>query len=134
MIKLKNSRQSHKVVFKVHQKDKSEILAICDKDLLGKKLIDYIAMDVKTPLVRYKDLVGVEIANEIKKSIDLIKKSGLGYEFRTTVLPRIFGMGDFEKMGKMVEDANKFYIQNFRPGETLNPDFKNERRYTEKET
>ncbi len=32
------SKPSKKVVFKVHKKDKSEILAICDKELFGKKL------------------------------------------------------------------------------------------------
>ncbi|NHJ00545.1 MAG: DUF424 family protein [Candidatus Heimdallarchaeota archaeon] len=35
---MNDSQPSKKVSFKVHQKDKTEILAICDKELFGKRL------------------------------------------------------------------------------------------------
>ena len=60
------------------------------KDLIEKKLIDYVAMDIKAPLIntKYTQITGIKgILNKVKKSIKIIKNSGLDYEFRTTIVP-----------------------------------------------
>ena len=53
--------------------------------LLNKRLLDFIAMDIKAPLDKYKSVCGVKInIQNIRKSIEIIKKSNIPFEFRTT--------------------------------------------------
>lgn len=56
---------------------------------------------------------GEKISKNIKKSIDLIKNSGIPYEFRTTVCHPLHSIEDFHEIGKMIEGAPLYYIQNF---------------------
>ena len=56
--------------------------------LLRENLLDYIAMDIKNSIDNYNKVVrNFTDKEKILKSIDLIMKSGLNYEFRTTTLP-----------------------------------------------
>ncbi len=55
------------------------------KELIDKKLVDFIAMDLKAPMAKYSAITGVETnENIIRQSMDLIRQSGLEYQFRTT--------------------------------------------------
>ena len=87
---------------------------------IEKKLIDYIAMDVKAPLdERYEKLSGVKTDIEkIKRSISLIMGSGLPYEFRTTVVPGLLEEKDIEDLARCIAGADKFVLQQFTPGHT----------------
>ena len=83
--------------------------------LLRKKLVDYIAMDIKTVLERYDDVACVRVDKEkIQKSIELIKGSGVEHEFRTTVIPSLVGKKEIFLIGKWLKGSRKFVIQNFR--------------------
>ncbi len=93
------------------------------KKLIDKKLVDYIAMDIKAPLEEEKYAVasGVKVDLEkIRQSIALIKNSGIDYEFRTTVVPTIHQLEDLLNIAQAIAPAQKFYLQNFRPEKTLN--------------
>ena len=84
------------------------------KELINEKLIDYIAMDIKSPLENYSKVVNRSVdTDKIKKSINIIMNSGIDYEFRTTVLPSLISIDDFDKIGKMIEGAKKYYLQKF---------------------
>ena len=53
--------------------------------------VDYIAMDIKAPLERYEEAIGVKIDTTlIRESIQIIKNSNKDYEFRTTVFKNYF--------------------------------------------
>ncbi len=94
------------------------------KKLIKGKLLDYVAMDIKAPLDAYDKATGVKIdLKKIKQSIDVIKKSGLDYEFRTTVVPTIHTKEDIIQLAKDISPAKKFYLQSFRPEKTINPKF-----------
>jgi len=83
--------------------------------LISDKLIDYIAMDIKAPLSRYEEVVGVPVdCQNIEKSVNMIISCGLPYEFRTTVVPGLLAAHDFAEMGKMIKGAKKWYLQNFK--------------------
>ncbi|MBR9691445.1 anaerobic ribonucleoside-triphosphate reductase activating protein [Candidatus Woesearchaeota archaeon] len=85
------------------------------EELLRRKLVDYFAMDIKNVLDKYDDVAGVKVDKEkIKKSIDLIKNSGVDHEFRTTVVPGLVGKKEIFLIGKMLKGSKKFVIQNFR--------------------
>lgn len=96
--------------------------------------IDYIAMDVKHPLEEY-DLVSPSknVSKEIKKSIDIIMNSGIDYEFRTTFVKQYHTMKAIEGIVKLIEGSKRYFIQNFRPGKTLDPKMNTQNSFTQAE-
>ena len=92
--------------------------------LLKEKLVDYIAMDIKMPLNEYETLSCVKIDGTIlKQSVELIKKSTIEYEFRTTVIEEFHDVNVIENIFKDIGSVKKFTLQNFRPEKTLCPSF-----------
>ncbi|NQU18035.1 MAG: anaerobic ribonucleoside-triphosphate reductase activating protein [Candidatus Saganbacteria bacterium] len=89
----------------------------CLKRVIEEKLADYIAMDIKGPLdVRYDKLSGVKTDLEkIKKSIEIIMKCGLPYEFRTTIVPTLLGSKEMRDIAEYLSGAKKFILQQFAP-------------------
>ena len=85
------------------------------KQLIKEKLADYIAMDIKAPLDKYGSVTKTKADKRaIQKTINLLMKSNINYEFRTTVVPGLFDEKDAEEIGKMLKGAKKFCIQQFR--------------------
>ncbi len=92
--------------------------------LLKEKLIDYIAMDVKGPLGKYPQIAKTDAGLEgVKKSVELIKKSGVDYEFRTTVSPALLSKKDIEEMGKWLKGVKKLCLQQIRTEKMLDEKF-----------
>jgi len=90
------------------------------KELIDKKLVDYIAMDIKAPKKKYADLAGKKLdIKKIQKSIDLIRNSGLDYEFRTTFVPDMLTKKDIKEIGKWLDGSEKFYLQQFKHDTTV---------------
>lgn len=87
------------------------------KKLIDGELVDYIAMDIKGPL---------QIP---KKSVELIKDSGIDYEFRTTVVPALHTKEDILEIARELSPAKKYFLQQFRPGKNLDPLFEKEKTY-----
>jgi pyruvate formate lyase activating enzyme len=56
----------------------------------------------------------------VKRSIKLILDSEVDYEFRTTVSHPIHDLADFEEMGKMIEGAKRFFLQNYKKSKRIN--------------
>ena len=102
--------------------------------LIKEELLDYVAMDIKAPIEKYKEIARINIdTNNILKSIEILKNSKIGYEFRTTTVKSQLSFEDFEKIGKMLCGAENYYLQKFKPDITLNPDFAKEKTYTDEE-
>jgi len=94
------------------------------KELIDDSLVDYIAMDIKAPLEKYHEIVGVEVdLQKIKKSIELIKKLDNNYEFRTTAVKPLLVKEDFIEIGKLLKNAELYILQKFISSKTLNPTF-----------
>lgn len=90
------------------------------RGLLEKKLVDYVAMDVKTSLSEYLRLVGALARPEsVKESIDLLRFSPIDYEFRTTLIKEVHTPEVLEAIQKLVKGAKRFFLQTFRSGHTL---------------
>ncbi len=99
----------------------------------GGGLIDYVAMDIKAPLERrkYEKATGVKADfKKIKESIEIIKNSAINYEFRTTVVPTIHTKEDVIQIAKDVSPAKKYFLQNFRPEKTIDPQFEKIKPYS----
>ncbi len=105
------------------------------KNLIEQSLIDYIAMDIKGPLEKYEQIIGVKgFLPEIKKSIKIIKESGLEYEFRSTIMPAFHNREDIIKMGELIEGATQWYLQKFKPlPDLVDKDFSKEKSFTDKQ-
>ncbi|MBP5404281.1 MAG: anaerobic ribonucleoside-triphosphate reductase activating protein [Elusimicrobiaceae bacterium] len=77
------------------------------KELINKKLVDFIAMDLKAPLTKYAAITGVEAnSTVIRQSIDLIRQSGLEYQFRTTYDKEILDDNDIATISAPVDGKN----------------------------
>ncbi len=104
------------------------------KDLVNKNILDYIAMDVKYSPTNYNKQTNDKKALEkISESINIIQNSGIEYEFRTTFVKGIHKVEDAQNIAELIKGSQKYYIQNFRPGKTIDPSLDNSNAFTEKE-
>lgn len=93
--------------------------------LIKKKLIDYMAMDIKAPLEKYEKVVAMRMnTNLIKESIETIMNSGLKYEFRTTFAKGILPEVDIMAIGELIKGARLYILQKLiNRNKVLNPVF-----------
>lgn len=104
------------------------------KKLIDNSLLDYIAMDIKAPFKKYREIINADLdLAKIKESIGLIMSSNIDYEFRTTVVRSQLSMEDILSIAKMIEGAELFVLQRFTPTKTLDPNFINEQTYSGEE-
>ena len=100
-------------------------------ELMEEGLLDYVAMDLKAPLDKYR-LVGFDDTQAIEESMKLLRDSGIDHEFRTTC-PRIFLQeSDFSKMADLV-GSSPWILQTFNPAKTLDPAYNNVSSYSKEE-
>ncbi len=104
------------------------------KKILNLNIVDYWAMDVKYEKELYKqNLTNMIEYDEIERSIRLIMEKAKDYEFRTTYVKGIHTLESAKGIGELIKGAKRYYIQNFRPGKTINPSLNNRNSFTEKE-
>ena len=97
------------------------------KDLVARKLIDYVAMDIKiapeSPVYKNLMIEGITI-DKIKESVEFLKKGNVGFEFRTTTVNTVHTKEDFIKIANWIGGENvTYYLQNFVPTKTIDPEF-----------
>lgn len=83
--------------------------------IINKQLVDYVAMDIKNSKEKYPQTVG--IANfdisPIEKSVEILKTSGIDYEFRTTVVAEFHEPQDIVAAAEWIKGAKRYFLQNF---------------------
>ena len=92
--------------------------------LLAEKLIDFIAMDIKSnpDAESYSAIIGKDASSimpKIWRAIKLIQNSGIGYQFRTTVIPHIHPDGITDDIIRFLEYDSNFLRQEYRDGDTV---------------
>ncbi len=99
------------------------------KDLIDRKLVDYIAMDVKAPPKKYCRVIGLKdcsnyyLLSRIEESINILKQGKVDYEFQTTVTPTLLKKEDILKIVHWIAPAKKYVLQNFESEKTVDPKF-----------
>lgn len=84
------------------------------KELIREGLVDYVAMDIKNSFAKYDQTCGTEVdISKIKKSIEILKTSGIDYEFRTTLVNELHTLSDVEEIGKELKGNSKYFLQSF---------------------
>ncbi len=102
--------------------------------LIEKKLIDYLAMDIKAPLEKYSEITGKPITPEkLKKSISLVISSGIDHEFRTTAVKSLISKVDLEDIARTIKGADRYFLQGFVSGKICDESFLGEETYSEEE-
>ena len=96
------------------------------RELFQKKLLDFVAMDIKSDLENYAKTTNSKLDIErIRLSVDLIRNSGIDYEFRTTAVPGLHKEEDFAKIGEWLEGSKKYVLQKYEDkGKILDPKLK----------
>lgn len=102
------------------------------RQLIDDGLVDFIAMDIKGPLDKYVQIAARPVdIDAIQESIRLIKT--VDHEFRTTIVRSQLEPQDFEAIGKLVDGAQRFALQYFRPGNTVSSNFREASSFTSDE-
>ena len=84
--------------------------------MLEKGLADYVAMDIKASEENYTKATGIASLDFalILNSIELLEKSGVSHEFRTTVTDELHREEDFEKILSLFSPDTPYYLQQFK--------------------
>lgn len=93
------------------------------QELLSEELLDYIAMDIKWDYEHLEDLIWKYDKQKYLESIEIIKNSSIDYEFRTTLIKNYHKQEDFENIVLQIAGAKKYFLQNYRSGNTLEKNF-----------
>ncbi|MBQ7452894.1 MAG: anaerobic ribonucleoside-triphosphate reductase activating protein [Clostridia bacterium] len=94
------------------------------KNLVENKLVDYVAMDIKSNKDGYLNSFGItqkELAN-IEQSIQYLKENHVPYEFRTTITSELFSKEVAQDMATWLSGSEKLFLQCFKDaGTNLKP-------------
>ncbi len=100
------------------------------KSLIEDGLIDYVAMDLKAPMAKYDEAAGAKVdPGKIKETINILINCDIDYEFRTTACQAFLKKKDILEMAKSIAGAKRYVLQQFRPGECLDPKLNEVRPY-----
>ena len=83
--------------------------------LLEEHLVDYVAMDIKAAPDNYNNATGVvtDLA-KIRRSVELLRQSGVAHEFRTTTVKGIHTSDDFAAIAQWLQGEENYYIQQYK--------------------
>jgi pyruvate formate lyase activating enzyme len=98
------------------------------EELLHSGLVDYVAMDVKAPLAEdeYSKAAGVPMRrwlDRLRASVQIIKASGLEYEFRTVCVPKLHSPESVGRIAEALSPCSRYILRAFRPVNTLDPEY-----------
>ena len=85
------------------------------EEFIDEGLVDYVAVDIKATPEKYGKTIGVENFDitPINKTVEILKQGKVPYEFRTTVVKELHEAADFEIIGKWLEGAPRYFLQQF---------------------
>lgn len=90
-------------------------------EMLDKKLADYVAMDLKASPAKYALATGINDLDFslIINSIELLEKSGVAHEFRTTVTEELHSEKDFTEILALFSPDTPYFLQQFKDSGNL---------------
>jgi pyruvate formate lyase activating enzyme len=84
------------------------------RGILERKLVDYVAMDIKAGHEGYgRSTGGASRFNRISESVRMIKESGIEHEFRTTLVGGLHSCKDLQEAAQIAK-GSKHYVQPYR--------------------
>lgn len=84
------------------------------RDLLAKKLVDYVAMDIKHSPEKYSTACGTEaLFDQVAESVKLLINGTVEFEFRTTVVSPLHTPEDIGQLARWITGSKRYYLQNY---------------------
>ena len=85
------------------------------KTLIDKKLVDYVAVDVKNNFDDYLLITGLKQFDfsKVKTSLKLLLESNVDYELRTTLVKEFITQRNIKKMAEELKGHKILYLQKF---------------------
>ena len=85
------------------------------KELIDNKLIDYVAMDIKTSFNNYNLVTNTlnPLIDNVKESLNILKTTNINYELRTTLVKEYHSKDIILEMKELVDGAPKLFLQKF---------------------
>lgn len=89
--------------------------------LISSGKLDYVAMDIKNSPEKYARTIGLTDfdLSAVKKSVEILKKCNIDYEFRTTVIKELHEKSDILEIGEWIKGAKAYYLQQFVQRDTV---------------
>lgn len=86
------------------------------RELLERRLVDYVAMDIKAGPENYPTVTGTVHCrlDAVRESAALLLSGDVDFEFRTTVVKELHTDGDFLAIGSWLRGEEKYFLQGFR--------------------
>ena len=76
--------------------------------------VDYVALDIKAPFNKYKEIIGEDIGENVRRSMEICSKSPETYfECRTTYVPGLMDPEDIIEIAKNIS-CDSYTLQQFR--------------------
>ena len=83
-------------------------------EVLATKLVDYVAMDIKSSPDGYPAATGTDAdVSAVSDSLSILRDSGIPFELRTTAVRGIHTEADFDAIGRWIGDVPAYFIQRF---------------------
>ena len=84
-------------------------------DLVERKLVDYVAMDIKNAPEKYPITCGIPGLDTapVAESVKLLRQSGVDFEFRTTLVREFHTPEDLLAIGRWLEGSPRYFLQAF---------------------
>ena len=89
--------------------------------LLERKIVDYVALDIKNSLDMYPITVGLDNINldGFIKLVNYLINHNYGYEFRTTLIGNFHTTESIKNMAKFLKGAKKLFLQKFEMSDNV---------------
>lgn len=85
--------------------------------IIARRLVDYVAMDVKAPAGKYGQITRARVDQQaVEESILTLLAGQVDYEFRTTFAPPL-GPADICRIASRIAGARRYALQQYRPGD-----------------
>ena len=83
--------------------------------------VDFVAMDIKNSLDKYAETVGLPVVDVVSvcRSAKIIMEKAADYEFRTTIVKELHTIDDIVKIGKWLNGAKRYSLQNFKDSDMV---------------
>src|SRR3972149_11703432 len=97
------------------------------EDLIETGGIDFVSMDVKSPLdpFSYRRSAGLSVNLAlILRSIEILKREKVEYQFRMTVVPRLHSVNDVQQLGHQLKAGSRIVLQSFNPENPMDSSLK----------
>ena len=97
------------------------------KRMVDDGILDYVAVDLKHTIFNYQAATGVKNQSSFFYNYDqllqFLLKGSVDYEYRSTIIKGMHTAEDIETMAHTIRGAKVLYLQNYKEGNTLDPNF-----------